>query len=256
MGIVRTGIATLAALSGCTMTATAGLSIAQAADGSPRTGTGLGYQETVSYITDKILQAGIPGGTRHGKHDSTYLTDDIKYSVTVNACESMTVIYKEGLHVDDPSDTPSHQDSLTTVSMTVPFRLVAMIRFADTGASEPEIFSTHTMTENPNNGATFADGFPTGAWNMKLFGLGAGGGEVSDGWHDVVYVVLKDGVVEQSTGTEISPTVTHIKPDVPVAIAPFFIIGTGETSTHVANAIRHLVDLCINHPEQAPKEPF
>jgi hypothetical protein len=255
MGIGRIGIATLAALSGGTIIAAAGLSIAQAAD-SPGSGTGPGYQETISYITDKILQAGIPGSSSHGKHDSTYVADDVKYSITVNACESMTVVSKAGLHVDDPSDAPSHQDSFTTVSMRIPFRSVAMIQVAETGASEPKIFSTHTMTENPNNGATFADGFSTGMWNMKLFGLGNGGGEAGDGWHDVVYVVVKDGVVAQSTGTDISPTVTRIKPDVPVAIAPFFLPGTGETSTHVAKAIRHLVDLCINHPEQAPKETF
>jgi hypothetical protein len=167
----------------------------------------------------------------------------------------MTVISKAGLHVDDPSDTSSHQDSSTTVSMRIPFRSVAMIQVAETGASEPKIFSTHTITENPNNGATFADGFSVGMWNLKLFGLGDGG-EAGDGWHDVVYVVVKDGVVAQSTGTDISPTVTHIKPDVPVAIAAFFLPGTGETSTHVAKAIRHLVDLCVNHPEQAPKETF
>lgn len=42
----------------------------------------------------------------------------------------------------------------------------------------------------------------------------------------------------------------------PILMIRFAEPGKGAESTHVAKAIQHLVDVCVNHPEQGPKELF
>jgi hypothetical protein len=212
------------------------------------------YQDTVAYITDKFQQAGIPGNTQHGK-GATYVQDDMVYSFSVESCDSMTITMRTGLHVDDPNDTPSHSDSSSTIVTRIPFSSIAVQTMLNGGrsASVPVTFSTHTITQNPNNGADLADGYPIGRWDMRSFSIGGSEGE----WHDTVYVVAKDsGVTWKSTGSETGPASGQMKPNVPLPIVPFWLPGTGATSSHVAKAIQHLADICINHASQSPKEMF
>jgi hypothetical protein len=220
---------------------------------SPKASTGPSYEETVAYLVDKFQQAGIPGRTTHGKGGTTYAQDDTAYSFSVESCDSMTITTKTGLHVDDPSDSPSRSDSATTVVTKIPFSSITVQGFRDgaTSTSMPVVFSTHTITHNPNNGADLADGFGISAWDMPSFSL--------DGteWHDVVYIVANDsGVTWKSTTTENGVNTGRTKPNVPLAVVPFWLPGSGATSTHVAKAIQHLANICINHSGQAPKEIF
>jgi hypothetical protein len=222
---------------------------------SPKASTGPSYEETVAYLVDKFQQAGIPGNATHGKHGTTYTVDDTAFSISVEACDSMTITIKTGLHVDDPSESPSRSDSATTTVTKIPFSSISMRNTLDGGRSSsiPVVFSTHTVTTNPNNGQDLADGFGIGAWDMPRFSIAGAGGE----WHDAVYFVANDsGVNWKSTGTEIDVSTGQSKPNVPLTVVPFWLPGTGATSTHVAKAIQHLVSICINHSGQVPKEIF
>jgi len=222
---------------------------------SGKASTGPTYEETVAYLVDKFQQAGIPGRTTHGKHGTTYTQDDTLFSISVEACDSMTITTKSGLHVDDPSETPSRSDSATTTVMKIPFSSISKQNILDGGRSSsiPVVFSTHTVTNNPNNGQDLADGFAIGAWDMPSFSMERVGGE----WHDAVYVVASDsGVTWKSTETETGVSTGQTKPNVPFTVVPFWLPGTGATSTHVAKAIQHLVGICINHSGQIPKEIF
>jgi hypothetical protein len=222
---------------------------------SQKAPTGPSYEETVAYLVDKFQQGGIPGNATHGKHGTTYTQDDTAFSISVEGCDSMTITTKTGSHVDDPSETPSRSDSATTIVTKIPFSSISMQNILDGGRSSsiPVVFSTHTVTTNPNNGADLADGFAIGAWDMSSFSIERVGGE----WHDAVYIVASDsGVTWKSTGTEIGVSTGRSKPNVPLTVVPFWLPGTGATSTHVAKAIQHLVSLCINHSGQVPKEIF
>jgi hypothetical protein len=212
------------------------------------------YQETVTYLVDKFQGAGIPGNTTHGKGGTTYAQDDTAYAFSVESCDSMTITTKTSLHVDDPSETPSHSDSATTVVTRIPFASISVQSVFDGNKSHsiPTVFSTHTITHNPNNGADLADGFGIGAWDMPSFSLERVGGE----WHDAVYIVATDSGVTWKSTSENGVSTGKIKPNVPFTVVPFWLPGTGATSTHVAKAIQHLADICINHRDQSPKEAF
>jgi hypothetical protein len=41
-----------------------------------------------------------------------------------------------------------------------------------------------------------------------------------------------------------------------IILVRFAKTGTGDDAVHVAKAIQHLVDLCVNHPDQGPKQMF
>jgi tetratricopeptide (TPR) repeat protein len=79
---------------------------------------------------------------------------------------------------------------------------------------------------------------------------------------NIVLIVAKDAGIKKSTMfTATNPRDSYDDTWVPTAgqnieLVAFQIPGTGETSTHVAKAIQHLMEICVNHPEQAPKEMF
>lgn len=204
------------------------------------------YKETVDFLIDKLQQAGIPGNTDHGRHGATYVRDDAKYSINVESCDSITITTSTASHVDDPNDTPTHTDGVEILSMRIPFKSVQVQRLYN--GLTPTVFSTHTITQNPNNGIDLADGIGISRWHMPDFSNDANGK-----WDDSVFIVATDsGVTQKLTDGSSNP----LKPNVPLTVVSFWLPGTGATSTHVAMAIRHLVDICVNHPEQAPKEMF
>jgi hypothetical protein len=114
----------------------------------------------------------------------------------------------------------------------------------------PAVFSTHEPTPNAV-GSPLADGYHNiqGDLNNMLTMLPTD----HQDWHDGVWLVPQDLGVTWVGG----PNQGHItKSGVPLVLALFAKPGTGDDSAHVAKAIQHLVDLCVNHPEQGPKEMF
>jgi hypothetical protein len=215
------------------------------------------YQETVDYLVEKFKEAGIPGSTSVDRHGMSTTEDDQKWSITVAACESMTITATGAFHSDDPRDG-EHEDFPRTWIATVPFRSIKLeLSPGESKPTQPLIFSTHAVVVNQSLGITVADGFGVGRWNMASYAAEVG--PWKGRWDDEVYIVAKDSAitVHSHDAFNTDPDSTgHLNPDVPLQIAVFWMPGTGATSTHVANALRHLVDICVNHPEQAPKDMF
>jgi hypothetical protein len=238
--------------------------------------SGPSYDETVSYIRDKIRDAGystpsgtlggvVNGGPGIGEKD-TY--DDAIYTFNVDACQSMTITRKVTIHIDDWSESDNswhRKEGQMTTSITFPFKSVATSLYAS--HEVPAVISTHEPTIAGYTGILIADGWF--ALSPKLDAMKGqvqavrlvGNPELQD-WHDAVWIVPKDlgvsWVTSNNAGEETDSQSGNITKTegVPILIIRFAKPGTGGESTHVAKAIQHLVQLCASHPEQAPKELF
>lgn len=241
--------------------------------------SGPSYDETVSYIQDKIRVASYPtptiqlAGLIGGKEGIGYTVtfDDATYKFSVDGCESMTFTNTVTAHMDDSNDERpwDHRDGQIVHSYTVPFKSVASYP-NDSQIKSAAIFSTHEIKTNVM-GSQFADeyriDFVEGVMIEQLPPTQTFGNDHQD-WHDAVWIVPKDLNVSWTNfdNVTINPNATGGGPEnqsgnigksgLPILMIRFTKPGTGATSTHVAKAIQHLVQLCVNHPEQGPKELF
>lgn len=239
-------------------------------------GSGPSYADTVRYIQDKISVASYstPGAKLNGVIGnsigvaSTFAYDDAKYTFSANGCQSMTFTGSVNAHMSEYSNDDRawhHKDGQTVASYTVPFKSVD--NFTNRGQQVPAVISTHEPTQDAVFGGTLADGYniqPVLDVMVSEFpptkAIETGTPDHQD-WHDAVWIVPKDlGVSWMSsdnTGDEPQSGSGNItKSGIPVLVIRFANPGTGAESTHLAKAIQHLVDLCVNHPEQGPKEMF
>jgi hypothetical protein len=233
--------------------------------------SGPSYADTVRYIQDKIRRASFssPGYlSRHGNIKT--VSDDAKYTFSADSCQSMTVTTTISAHTDDcSSDDHSchHIDGQIVKSATVPFKSVAT--YGNGSEQVPAVFSTHEPTQNPGFiGGLRADGYwISGSLNVMI-------GEITNSiaprgadldqhdWHDAVWIVAKDTdpswtFSDNSTELGQDNSSGNFTPSgLPILMFRFMKPGTGGESTHVAKALQHLVDLCVNHPDQGPKELF
>ncbi len=168
------------------------------------------YEQTVAYISDKVRQAGEPGKTK--THVSaTIVEDGMRFAITVQSCDNMTVTQTNHMHYDDPNDHQfPHSEGLETHTRVVPFSAVGWITA-----------SNGTVSVVTNAGRVT-------------------GSEV------YTFTNPEDNNSDTFTST----------PGQAVPLIAFHLPGTESMSEHVAKAVEHLVDLCVNHAEQAPKEAF
>jgi hypothetical protein len=129
------------------------------------------------------------------------------------------------------------------------------------------VFSTHEPTQNAAFGGAVADGYYIQpvldvmiSQLPQTQAIEAGTPDHQD-WHDGVWIVPKDLGISwtssDNTGDDPQNQSGSItKSGVPILLIRFTKAATGAESTHLAKAIQHLVDLCVNHPEQGPKEMF
>jgi hypothetical protein len=233
------------------------------------------YAETVGFIQDKITAASYstPAAKINGVVGnsigvaSTFAYDDAKYTFSVDACQSMTFTSTVNAHLSDYSNDDRswhHKDGQTVTSYTVSFKSVA--NFAIGGQQTPAVFSTHEPTQNALGGAV-ADGYYIQpvldvmvSQLPQTRAIETGTPDHQD-WHDAVWIVPKDlgvsWVNSDSTGDGPQNQTGNItKSGLPILMIRFAKPGTGAESTHLAKAIQHLVDLCVNHAEQGPKQLF
>jgi hypothetical protein len=95
------------------------------------------YQQTVSYLTQKFQEAGNPGFTRVSKDRGfsggvKTISDGTKYSITVRACESITITSADTRHYDDPhGDGSHHTDESYTTRYVIPLSSVGSVLITD-----------------------------------------------------------------------------------------------------------------------------
>ncbi len=258
---------------------------APGAASAAQSGAGPSYADTVRYIQEKIKDAGFirPPGQESSDSDSYEKLSygQAKYSFSVDGCQSMTIAFAAAVHVDEYSvedrgedRLKGHEESKLEFSYTVPFTSVSdYTNYANwTGKEDSQlaaIFSTHEPIQNLANGNYTADGYLIGG---AMNGAPPAGPVIQamrdqlrehEDWHDAVWVVSKDlGISwvssDPGNGQQYEHQSGHIiKSGVPGLLIRFSAPGTGATSTHIAKALRHLVDYCRKHPEQqGSKDPF
>jgi hypothetical protein len=179
----------------------------------------------------------------------------------------MTITSRLVTHTKEYGDDNAwhNYDGEGVYTTTVPFKSGDSLA-VDAGRRAPAVFSTHNPAQNAS-GEWVADGYDTGPVLAKMenmLPLSAGiakGDHPHQDWHDTVWIVPKDLDVSMSyaykNGDDSGQNGGHItETGIPVPLILFAETGKGDASTHVAKAIQHLVDLCVSHPEQGPKDLF
>lgn len=249
----------------------------QATASSPDDKSGPNYADTVHYIQQKIGDAGYPtpGGKLYGVVGNspgvadTFNYDDAKYTFNTDGCQSMTISSTVGAHMRDYSNEDRswhNKDGQMVTSFTVPFRSVGT--YSTSAGDVPAVFSTHEPVTNAATGALFSDGYPIGpVLDLMISQLpptqAIERGDATDhqDWHDGVWIVPKDLGVSWSNSDNSGDEPTNqsgnfTKSGIPILMIRFVEPGKGATSAHVAKAIQHLVDFCVKHSDQGPKELF
>jgi hypothetical protein len=233
--------------------------------------TGPSYTDTVGFIQDKIRIASFPSPgylSRHGNIKT--VSDDAKYTFSVDGCQSMTITTTIDVHTDDCSaDDHSchHTDGQFVKSVTVPFKSVTT--YSVRSELVPAVFSTHEPTTNQGFGPAIwvADGYAItqdslNAMTSEITSSISPRGRLDQrDWHDAVWIVAKDTgpswtVPDNSEDDPDNRSGNFSPSGLPILTLRFMMPGTGGESTHGAKAIQHLVELCVNHPDQGPKELF
>lgn len=234
--------------------------------------SGPSYTDTVRFIQDKVRIASFPSPdyvSRHGNVKT--VSDDAKYTFSVDGCQSMTITTTINVHTDDCSgDDHSchHTNGQFVKSLTVPFHSVTT--YSVRSQLVPAVFSTHEPTTNQGFGAAIwvADGYGITQDRLNVMtgqitnAISPRGADLDQhDWHDAVWIVAKDTgatwtVSDNSEDTPDNRSGNFTPSGLPILTLRFMKPGTGGESTHVAKAIQHLVDLCVNHPDQSPKELF
>jgi hypothetical protein len=203
------------------------------------TDQGPSYDDTVKWIQDNIGLAGTPPSSKQ-KDDSAMATtkssSGISYSIAVDGCKNLTVIRMEKLHF---TMTP-HQyasagfvDTTDTMRFKLPFSSIlsvdghtqrVFIRVKDGGTFSEDVTNVDengpqppiSNPPEPLNNTTFFEG-STKTGRWTATGM----------WGGILNVLLD----YNNPGAEDAPP-------------------------HMGVALQHLVDVCKNHPEQAPKQLF
>lgn len=230
------------------------------------------YTETLRFIQDKIRIASFPSPgylSRHGNIKT--VSDDAKYSFSVDGCQSMTITTTINVHTDDCSaDDHSchHKDSQFVESATIPFKSVTT--YSVRSELAPAVFSTHDPTTNHGFGAAIwvADGYGIAEDMLNVMtseitnSISPRGADLDQhDWRDAVWIVAKDTgpswtLSDNSQDDPDNKSGNFTPSGLPILTLRFMKPGTGGESAHAAKAIQHLVDLCVNHPDQGPKELF
>jgi len=234
--------------------------------------SGPSYTDTVRFIQDKIRIASFPSPgylSRHGNIKT--VSDDAKYTFSVDGCQSMTIITTINVHTDDCSadDHSCHHTAGEFVkSVTIPFKSVTT--YSVRSELVPAVFSTHEPTTNHGFGAAIwvADGYGITEDRLNVMtgeitnSISPRGADLDQhDWHDAVWIVAQDTgptwtVSDNSEDDPDNRSGNFTPSGLPILMFRFMKPGTGGESTHAAKAIQHLVDLCVNHPDQGPKELF
>jgi len=199
---------------------------------------GPSYKETVQWIQDNIKLAGSPPSSKQDdgpverflRQTENNSSSGLSYSITFDGCNSFTITSTRTSQatVTNPTGPADNYSSVSISHYKVPF--TSLIGFLDYDKRKPII------------GVLVKEGGAT----MSA--------EETD--------TDKDG----PTTSNIPPTPITIKNDqdrafsdgelVPFIYVPYSKPGSEDAAPHMTAALSHLVDICKNHPEQAPKSLF
>ena len=195
---------------------------------------GPSYKDTVKWIQDNIKLAGTPGSSTqqelHPTLDRTETVTDTlsgtSYEVNIDGCNSLTFILTQ------TENASGGISSVTTFHIKVPFE--SILGFFTENKDQPHvgivvkagsgsIGSDTTMTDK--DGTTISKDPPTpiSAKNAPI--------------------ALVSAEIDES----------GVSPYVPIGYSKS---GSEDAAPHMTAALSHLVDICKNHPEQAPKSLF
>jgi hypothetical protein len=210
---------------------------------------GPSYDDTVKWIKDNISLAGtLPSQVNAVGNHVLIKSNGKLYTLGLDGCKSLTLTMTlSGSITDlgDPTDASTNDATVVNVRYRIPLE---------------SILSVTWLNSNSNNQLSSFD-VQTGA-KYKLTGgiaiaVSNGVASVSQDTTDTAGSPTSNPPVPLTTKNVYPPTnvTTDATPE-PIIIVEYAKPGSEDAPEHMTSAIRHLLDVCKSHPEQAPKSLF
>lgn len=247
-----------------------GPSASQPSAASPSAGNSNGpsYADTVKWIQEHIKAAGIPGGTQQsGSYTTVY--DDQQYALKENGCSSLDLVITSHWHMTDSQPSPGENPLIDDYTRSADYRIsLAGPASEDASGWGDAGVGVHTDTHAPterdelNPDAAVRNVEFTFKVDRVTLSFSNKGNQSSDN-------LARDGI---SILNQTSLSVNNPAPDphyeawnefVGAALPgrkavriSYGMPGTEDEPDHMAKALRHLITLCRQNPDAAPKDIF
>jgi hypothetical protein len=209
--------------------------LSEASSPSP-SAEGPSYKDTVQWIQEHIKLAGTPPSSK--QHDSSnHRTENdsssgSSISIAFDGCSGLTITgtEKSQITITNPSGPPDNFSGANIYHYHVPF--ASIVGFAIYEKSDPNVgimvkdgaaSMSDEETSTDSDGVTISNNSPRTPITTK---------------NDTQFAATFDGGVA------------------PFVSIPYTKPVSEDAAPHMTEALKHLVDVCQNHPEQAPKSLF
>ena len=204
---------------------------------------GPSYGDTVKWIKDNISLAGTPpsmaqvlGGSATIRNNGTV------YAIAFSGCSSLTLT---DTSTGSFAGTDDNNDSnVTNIRYQIPLASILSVANVDSNSSlvapDEQNETTYRLT------AGIAIAVKNGATRVS-----------ADTTHTSGQPPTSSPLAPLTTATVYPPTnVTKDAIPNPIIVVQYTKPGSEDAPQHMVTALQHLVDICKNHPEQAPKSLF
>lgn len=247
---------------------------------SSSSSSGPSYAETVKWIQEHIKRAGIPAfGTTPATNSQKFMAlsfSPYEYDAQIDGCNSVTVTITFSQYFDaydDESRSSQRDTTAITVTTVIPVQS-AQIFFSDTNVDAKWL---------PQRAADTSFQWIADGTQVKVSWLNAikdsMGNQAAKYWvaltpvqsnpktdgvysdtRGAVFVVPKDQGIRVTRVANPSEDPPMIPPqpqvDIPLDILEFQNPGSEGENAHMAKALQHLITLCRQNPNAAPKDVF
>jgi hypothetical protein len=191
---------------------------------------GPSYKDSVKWIQDNIKLAGTPASSKRNETNYSAEEDSSEgksFAVVVDGCRSLLVTSTESTHQGvtySNGSAPQNYSNTETIRFKIPF--ASILGFTVYNKISHQV------------GITIKDG------------------EASYSANDTGSVTSSSTPETPMTTKNVSPLAYYYGIQVPAVFIPYEKVGAEDAVPHMNTALQHLVDVCKNHPEDAPKSLF
>ncbi len=210
---------------------------------------GPSYNDTVKWIQDNISLAGAPPSSIKALGDHALIKSNGKlYTLALDGCRSLTLTVTSSgsiTDLDDPANSSTNDATVVNVRYRMPLESILSVAWfnSSSNSQQSSIDMQTGKTYKLTAGITFV--------------VNNGVASVSSDTTHTDDSPSSSPPVPLTTKNVYSPTnvTTDATPE-PMIIVEYSKPGTEDAPEHMTSALRHLLDICKNHPEQAPKSLF
>lgn len=224
--------------------------------------SGPSYQETVHWIQDHIKLAGIPGGNEQDHGFSTSYSDQ-EYMLKVNGCSSIDLIITSHYQMTDMDD-----NSQSSFTRTADYR-IPLVAPQGIDADNRGVIKLATDLHQPTEPNAFHSEIPVPGvefiFNKDVVSLSFANSGSDSGLNlsKQNVSVFRESVIPSPNGNLPDPHYEATNQSLGFVIPGYKAVrisygkpGTSDEPQHMVKALEHLITLCTQNPDAAPKELF